>query len=91
MISLPAIEAVLEKAFGGRGDPELAVVATPDEEHPELLLLTTQDLERQQVNEQIRAAGLSPLHNIRRVIRIEAVPLLGTGKVDYRRLEEMAQ
>ncbi len=89
MISLPAIEEVLEKGLGGSEDPELAVVATPDDEHPELVLVTSLELDRSRVNEQLRAAGLSPLHNIRRVLRIESLPLLGTGKVDYRSLEKM--
>ena len=35
----------------------------------------------------LREAGLSPLHNIRRVIRLDALPLLGTGKTDYRALK----
>ncbi len=86
MISLPAIEGVLEAAFADSDDPELAVLATPDEEHPELVLLATRELDRQQVNIRIRAAGLSPLHNIRRVIRVDEIPLLGSGKIDYRQL-----
>ena len=40
-------------------------------------------------NTRIRAAGLSGLHNIRRVIQIGEFPLLGTGKTDYRSLVAM--
>jgi len=36
----------------------------------------------------IRAAGLSGLHNIRRVIRVDELPLLSTGKTDYRALTD---
>ncbi len=91
MISLPAIERVLEAALADGAEQELAVLATPDEEHPELVLFTTRDLDRQQVNIRIRAAGLSPLHNIRRVQRIRELPLLGSGKIDYRRLAGMME
>jgi len=49
------------------------------------------DVTRQQVNELIRSAGLSPLHNIRKVIAIDAIPILGTGKTDYRQLRERLQ
>ena len=35
------------------------------------------------------AAGLSGLHNIRIVHRLEAIPLLGTGKTNYRALKEL--
>jgi long-chain-fatty-acid--[acyl-carrier-protein] ligase len=34
----------------------------------------------------IREAGLSGLHNIRRLIPVDEIPLLGTGKTDYREL-----
>ncbi len=91
MISLPAIEAVLLDRYGGESDegPCLAVLATASEENPEIVLFTTRDLDRETVNRSIRDAGLSPLHNIRRVERIAEMPLLGTGKTDYRRLQAM--
>ena len=90
MVSLPAIEAVLEAAYAEEGDegPILAVEATPDEEHPELVLFTARDIDRETVNRRIRDAGLSALHNIRRVVRLERIPILGTGKTDYRTLKE---
>ena len=86
MISLPAVEEVLHRAFAsGAAGPELAVLAR-GEERPELVLLTTLALDREQVNQALRRGGLSPLHNIRRVVRIAEIPVLGTGKTDYRRL-----
>jgi long-chain-fatty-acid--[acyl-carrier-protein] ligase len=72
----------------GQGEaPGLAVECTPDEEHPELVLFTSLDIDRETANRCLREAGLSPLHNIRRVMRLEALPLLGTGKTDYRALK----
>jgi long-chain-fatty-acid--[acyl-carrier-protein] ligase len=90
MISLPAIESVLEKALATSSElgPSLAVEATPGE-HTELVLFTTCDLERESVNRHLRSAGLSPLHNIRQVRRLESIPLLGSGKTDYRALKEL--
>lgn len=89
MISLPAVEAALAPHYTADGDegPTIAVVPTPHEEKPELVLFTTKDVARERVNEQIRAAGLSPLHNIARVERVNEIPLLGNGKTDYRTLE----
>ncbi len=89
MISLPAIEEVLEQKYAKEGSdgPALAVEATPSEEHPELVLFTTLDLTREAVNQALRSAGMSPLYNIRRVVRVEAIPVLGTGKTDYRALK----
>ena len=89
MISLPAVEAVLESCFVGDTDkaPILAVEATPDESHPELVLFTTLEIDRESANRYIRQAGLSGLHNIRRVVKLKEIPTLGTGKTDYRALK----
>jgi len=90
MISLPAIESTLLAAVseGTEDKAILAVVPTADTDRPELLLYTTRAIEREKVNLLIGAAGLSPLHYIRRVIQVEAIPVLGTGKTDYRTLQE---
>lgn len=88
MISLPAIEVVLEKHLVTEKDqgPVLAVEATSGE-HPELVLFTIRDISRETVNNYLRRSGLSGLHNIRTVIRLESIPVLGTGKTDYRALK----
>ena len=89
MISLPAIESVLASHFASENDegPVLAVEATPSESHPEIVLFTTRDLDRQTANAHIREAGLSALHNIARVEQVDEIPVLGTGKTDYRTLK----
>ncbi|MEW6253004.1 MAG: AMP-binding protein [Planctomycetota bacterium] len=90
MISLPAIEAVLDARFGAPASdegPAIAVTSTADEQHPEIVLFATRALDRPTVNQSIRAAGLSALHNVSRIVQVERIPLLGTGKVDYRALQ----
>ncbi len=89
MISLPAIEEVLSPHFTTDRDegPVIAVESTPSEEHPELALFTVKDTDRATVNNCIRDAGLSALHNIRQVIKVSEIPVLGTGKIDYRALK----
>jgi len=67
----------------------LAVAATADEEHPELVLLTTLDTDRQEANQAIREAGLSPLHNIRLIKKTDRIALLGTGKTDYTTINKL--
>lgn len=93
MISLPAIESVLERNYASDGDegPVVAVEATPSEEHPEIVLFTTRTVDRQEANRLIRDAQLSPLHNITRVVRMDAIPVLGTGKTDYKALRNSLQ
>ena len=99
MISLPAIEAVLEPHYPPEegGGPAIAVhpfFPDPSEGRAELILFVGRtvrgeelSVDRETVNAQVREAGLSALHNIRRVIRIDEIPVLGTGKTDYRSLE----
>lgn len=87
MISLPAIEEVLVDAYQNNDEPVLAVSATSGDDHPEIVLFVTHELSREEVNNTLRKHGFSPLHNVRRVIPIAEIPLLGTGKTDYRTLE----
>jgi acyl-CoA synthetase (AMP-forming)/AMP-acid ligase II/1-acyl-sn-glycerol-3-phosphate acyltransferase/acyl carrier protein len=90
MISLPAIEAALWPHFVAGDDqgPPIAVEALGDADSPDLVLFTTSDTDRASVNALLREAGLSPLYNVRQVVRVESIPVLGTGKTDYRRLKE---
>ncbi len=91
MVSLPAVEEALLARFGHEDDEEiiLAVEATPVESNPELVLFTLRDIPREAANAAIRDAGLSPIHNIRLVKKVEKIPVLGTGKTDYRALKGM--
>jgi long-chain-fatty-acid--[acyl-carrier-protein] ligase len=88
MISLPAIEEVLARHYVKTtdADPVLAVEASAAELNPELVLFTVRDLDREEVNTLIKAAGLSSLHNIRVIRKLDKIPTLGTGKIDYRAL-----
>jgi len=90
MVSLAAIEEVLMQSYARPADqgPCLAVLATADEHHPELVLFTVRALELAQVNRTIRQAGLSGLHHIRIVEEVSRIPVLGTGKPDYRTLAQ---
>lgn len=93
MISLPQVEAVLGRHFmapAGQEGPVLAVDALEEEGQTVLVLFTTLLLDRAQVNAVLRKEGLSALHMLHRVWRLAALPLLGSGKVDYRSLRALA-
>jgi acyl-[acyl-carrier-protein]-phospholipid O-acyltransferase/long-chain-fatty-acid--[acyl-carrier-protein] ligase len=91
MISLPAIEEALARFYVKPTDEEsvIAVEATPVELNPELVLFTLLDLDREEVNNRIKEAGLSSLHNIRLIRKIEKIPVLGSGKTDYQTLKRI--
>lgn len=89
MISLPQIEDVLNRAFAPGGDasgPWLAIETTGDDAL--ITLFTLRDIGREEANRALRNSGLSGLYNIRRVIKLPELPLLGSGKVDYRKLKQ---
>lgn len=91
MISLPAIENVLLKCLDIEGEdgPVLAVEASNDEIHPEITLFTIFEADRSSMNRLLHKGGLSPLHNIRRIVKVDSIPVLGTGKTDYLSLKKM--
>lgn len=88
MISLPAIEDVLNRHYRSENDegPILAVESV-NEQSPEITLFTPLDVSREEANQVIRQAGLSSLHNIRAIVKVAEIPILGTGKIDYRALK----
>ncbi|MGC9261852.1 MAG: AMP-binding protein, partial [Phycisphaerae bacterium] len=67
MISLPAIEDVLEQNFSSSANngPALAVIAKEKQEIPELVLISKRTMNRAEVNQAIRDGGLSGLHQVR--------------------------
>jgi len=92
MISLPAIESVLMEHFSQDTDegPCLAVLPSKKEDEPEIVMVATRDdINKEDANAVIRAAGMSGLHSIRILRKMPALPLLGTGKTDYRTLAGM--
>ena len=89
LVSLPAVEEALLRHFTREDDKEipLAVEATPSEDQPELVLFSIRPITREEANGILGKVGLSPLHFIRQVRQVDKIPVLGTGKTDYRALK----
>ncbi|MCL2673015.1 MAG: AMP-binding protein [Alphaproteobacteria bacterium] len=89
MVSLPAVEAEMEKL---RPEFSHAAVAVPDERKGERIILFTTDktAERSAVAKDFRAAGVGELSTPSEVRFIEEIPLMGSGKTNYVLLNEMA-
>lgn len=88
MVSLPAVEEALLARYKGKSDQAvpLAVEAVGPDNDPEIILFTIFDVDRNEVNQVIRDAGFSSIHYVKRIVKLEEIPLLGTGKTDYRKL-----
>jgi long-chain-fatty-acid--[acyl-carrier-protein] ligase len=97
MISLGAIEHVildeiLRRVKDTHDGPICAVVAFEKEnKRPTLALFTVKDIAKQEVNNILKEAGFSRLVKITDVIKIDAIPLMGTGKIDYRYLQTLIE
>lgn len=89
MISLTAVETEINALWPGKMH---AVINIPDEKKGEqLVLFTTQaDAHRAIISEDFKAKGLSELAVPKTIKIVEEIPLMGTGKVDYVKLKEMA-
>ena len=70
----------------------LAVVGAPDPGKGEqIVLLSARDeLTAESVKEKLSAAGVPNLWIPRIVIRVEKIPVLGTGKLDLKACKELA-
>jgi len=85
MISLPAIEEPLASAYPpGEKGPQVAVegIETPSGRH--IVLFTTADIQLRDANALLTKAGFRGIMRLDEVRRVDALPLLGTGKIDYK-------
>ena len=89
MVSLPAVEALVASLWN---EADHAVVARPDPKKGEqLLLFTTQaGAAAKALQEHGKAHGATELMIPREIRQLDALPVLGTGKLDYVTLGQMA-
>jgi long-chain-fatty-acid--[acyl-carrier-protein] ligase len=91
MISLPFIEKILLEEYGDTEKQVLAVEGT-DKTTPALVVLfTTLRLNPEEVNACLAKNGVAPIARIKRIIQLDEIPVLGTGKTDYKVLRKMLE
>jgi acyl-[acyl-carrier-protein]-phospholipid O-acyltransferase/long-chain-fatty-acid--[acyl-carrier-protein] ligase len=74
-----------------RDERVIAIAGVPDEAKGEaLVLLTTRDIEAKDLRDKLSAAGVPNLWIPKTIKRIEAIPLLASGKLDLARCKEIA-
>lgn len=90
MISLELPERVAERASPKHLH---AAVVRPDPARGEMIVLATEDagLGREALQEAAREMGAPELALPRRIVYIEKLPLLGTGKLDYPRIAAIVE
>ena len=90
MVSLPAVEGYAAKVWPGA---DHAVVTRPDPRKGEQLVLytTARDAKASDLQSWGKANGITELSLPRDIRTLDALPVLGTGKLDYVTMGEMAK
>ena len=90
MVSLEAVEKL---ALTASPDRLHAVSSQPDESKGEALVLFTTDnqINRATLQKAARQLGFTELAVPKKIVRVDALPVLGTGKTDYVTLKRMAE
>lgn len=90
MVALNGVEMLAEQAWPGAAH---AAVTLPDPQKGERVVLLTEqrDATRQALAAFAKRRGIAELAIPRTVLFIKPLPLLGSGKIDYRAAQEIAQ
>ena len=90
MISLELVENIAARASPAA---QHAAVSLPDARRGEMIVLCTLDagLRREHLQQAAQELGAPEMAVARRVVKVAAIPLLGTGKRNYPKLTEMAE
>ncbi len=85
MVSLSQVEEILRSNYT---DTSLAVISVPDPKKGEQLVLFIAglDVTRNEIREIIKKEGISELAVPKQIVKLDEIPLNGTGKVDYPKL-----
>jgi long-chain-fatty-acid--[acyl-carrier-protein] ligase len=85
MISLPALEEPFERLYPPTPDgPRVAVEGVDHDGGRRIVLFTTEPITLQEANARLLAEGFRGVMRLDEVRRVEAIPVLGTGKTDYK-------
>ena len=91
MISLPAMELVINEKL--EGDEKCILSPCKDASGKTYIaaVSSAKELDTDTINSQLREAGFSNLYKVRECHFINEIPLLGSGKVDFRGVAEVAK
>jgi acyl-CoA synthetase (AMP-forming)/AMP-acid ligase II/1-acyl-sn-glycerol-3-phosphate acyltransferase/acyl carrier protein len=87
MISLPALEEPFARLYPPTKDgPRAAVEGVETDGGRRVVLFTTEPITLREANEVLHREGFHGVMRLDEVRRVEAIPMLGTGKADYKQL-----
>ncbi len=90
MISLPALEEPFSRLYPPtEAGPRVAVEGVETEGGRKIVLFTTEPITLRDANALLQKEGLHGVMRLDEVRRLDKIPVLGTGKADYRTLRTM--
>lgn len=92
MISLPALEEPFALRYPpDKTGPRVAVEGIETDIGRNIVLFTTEPIKLQDANALLADSGFRGVMRLDDIRQLDQIPLIGTGKVDYRRLRAMLQ
>jgi len=91
MISLPFIEKILLEKYGDEDRLVLAVEGTDSTTPPRIALFTEKNIDLAEANDYLLKNGVAPIAKLKEIIAIDEIPVLGTGKTDYKVLKKQLE
>ncbi len=89
MISLPYIERVLSEKYKSDGENVLAVEGSDNTTPPQIVVFSTKKIDKQEAQSHLMKNGVAPIAKITSIVILNEIPVLGTGKTDYKVLKAM--
>ena len=90
MVSLSVVEQQAREAIGDNEIDMVAVSIADDKKGEQIVLLTTAVIDSGELRDALLAAQRNPLTIPSRVLRVDAVPILGSGKTDFSAAKALA-
>ena len=91
MISLPFIEKIMLEKYGDQEKQVLAVEGSDKTMPAQIVLFTIRQINLDETNNYLLKSGVAPIARIKRIIELDEIPVLGTGKTDYKVLRKMLE
>jgi long-chain-fatty-acid--[acyl-carrier-protein] ligase len=91
MISLPFLEKILLEQYGGQEKQTIAVEGSDKTTPAQIVLFTTLPINLDEANNFLATNGVAPIARIKRIVEVDEIPVLGTGKTDYKVLRKILE
>ena len=88
---VPDMEKILLEKYSGEEKQVLAVEGSDKTTPVQIVVFTTLHINLDEINNYLLNNGVAPIAKIRQIIEMDEIPVLGTGKTDYKVLRKMLE